>query len=228
MKFKPLIGDQMSGSMGGVVASHNRGGTYFRQRAIPTNPGSIYQSAVRGFLSQLTSLWYTTLTAAQRTAWEAYAENVPFLDRLGEPRNIGGLGAYVSSNVPRLQAALPRVDDGPVIYNRGDFTAPAIASITAPSALSLTFETGDDWVGEDDAALLVYCSPGKNASINYYKGPYRFADTVLGDSVSPPSSPAAITIPFVLAADQKGFIQVRVSRADGRLSSPFRAVGVAV
>lgn len=228
MKYKPLIGDQQSGSMGGITASHNRGGTYFRQRAIPVNPNTPYQQAVRSLMAQLTSAWFNILTADQRTAWEAYAENVPYTDKLGEPRNIGGLGAYVGCNIPRLQAGKTRVDPGPVIYNRGEFTAPTIASITAPSALSLGFTVTDEWVDEDDAHLIVLCSRGENASINFFKGPYRYADTVDGDSGTPPTSPAAITVPFVLVAGQKCFIQARVSRADGRLSTPFRHVGVVV
>lgn len=228
MIYKSDRTTEASGSIGGTTFSHNRGGQYIRARVIPVNPGSVFQQAVRGYVAQLTSLWQTVLTEAQRAAWDNYADLVPLPNALGDPHNVGGLAMYVRSNVPRLQAALPRVDAGPVVFNLGPFTMPAIASITAPTALSLTFDNTDAWANEDDAAMLVYGSRGMNDSINYFKGPYRFADKIDGDAVTPPTSPAAIVMPFPLVASQKAFVRVRVSRADGRLSSSFRSFGIVV
>jgi hypothetical protein len=226
VKFKSSLITQASGSVGGATFSHNRGGMYVRSRATPTNPGSAFQQVIRGFVAALTSAWNDTLTPAQRAAWDTYAENVPMTDSLGEPRNIGGLGHYVRSNVPRLQAALPRVDDGPTVYNLGEFTNPAFGTISAGGGTAgVTFDNADDWANEDDAAMLVLLSRGQNPGVNYFKGPYRFADLIAGDSVTPPTSPDSITAPFALAEGQKLFGQVRVSRADGRLSLPFRLVG---
>ena len=222
MKFKGTIIGEASGSVASLTFSHNRGGQYIRQRAIPVDPATVFQQVVRQAMSDLTSLWNDLLTQAQRDAWDQYALNVLIPDSLGEPRNIGGLGQYVRSNIPRIQAALPRVDTAPVIFNLGPFTNPAIASITAPTALSLTFEVTDAWVNEDDAAMLVYGSRGMNQTINFFVGPYRFADSILGNLATPPTSPAAIVMPFTLAAAQRAFVQVRVTRADGRLSGVGR------
>lgn len=229
MKFKPLLGTDLSGSIGGIVASHNRGGAYFRNRVIPVNPGTAFQAVVRGLMATLTSLWLNTLTQVLRDTWDLYAENVLIPDSLGEPRNVGGLGMYVRSNLPRLQAALPRVDTAPGVFNLGDYSSPTIVSVTAAtSILSLAFTDTDDWANEDDAAMLVYTARAKNASINFFKGPYRLAGTVLGDGITPPTSPAAITIAFPVVASQKLFIRVNVTRADGRLGSDFRDVALAV
>jgi len=228
VKFKPILGDQYSGSLAGVTASHNRGGDYFRQRKIPTNPNSTYQQAVRSAVSQLTGLWINTLTAAQRDAWDTYAANVLIPDKIGAPRNIGGVAMYVRCNVPRLQASLARVDAGPTTYNLGAYTAPAIDSIDATAGtMDLTFTNTDDWANEDDASMLVKISRGQNVTINYFKGPYRFAGSIDGDAVTPPTSPATLTLPFTVVAGQRVFIQVYVSRADGRLSAGFRDFGVA-
>lgn len=228
MKYRPLLGDAMSGSAGGITASRNRGGTYFRQRATPTNPGSTYQDLVRQILGQLTSLWTNTLDEAARIAWDTYADAVRLPDRLGEPRNVGGIAQYIRTNVPRVQAGLDRIDVAPPTMNLGDFTLPTIASITAPTALSLNFETTDDWVGEDGAAMLIFGSRGMSAAINYFKGPYRFAGMVEGDSGTPPTSPAAIVLPFALVAGQKCGIKYAVTRADGRLSGSFRDADIVV
>lgn len=229
MKFKSSVYTQASGSVGGLTYSHNRGGMYTRARTIPTNPSSAYQAVIRGFVAALTSAWNDTLSAAQRAAWDVYAENVPMLDSLGESRNIGGLGHYVRSNVPRLQAGLDRVDDGPGTYNLGEFTNPTIDAVDATAdEIDVGFTAGDDWVGEDGAALLVLCSRPQNPGINYFTGPYRFADSIDGDSGTPPTSPASLTLPFSVVAGQKIFAQFRVSRADGRLSLPFRLGDTAV
>lgn len=226
MKFKSPVYSEASGSIAGITYSHNRGGMYTRQRVIPTDPGSAFQVAIRGFVASLTSLWLSTLTAAQRAAWDLYAESVELPDTLGEPRNVGGLGMYVRSNVPRLQAGIPRVDDGPVIFNLGDFTNPSFGSFAAATTdFDVTFTNGDDWANEDDSAMLIYGSRHKNASVNFFKGPYRYADKIDGDSVTPPTSPATITNPFTIVAGSRTFVYMRISRADGRLSAPFRGSG---
>jgi hypothetical protein len=216
-----------SGSVGGTTYSRNAGGPYMRTRAIPVNPQSSFQTVLRGHMAQLTALW-ATLTQAQRDGWEAYNVNVLLPNPLGDQREIGALAHYVRSNVPRLQAGLPRVDTAPVVFTLGDYTQPTITSITAPTALSLAFTDTDAWCDEDDSALLVCGSRGYNPTINFFKGPYRYCGKVDGDSVTPPTSPEAITMPFTLQAAQKAFIFGRVSRADGRLSSPFRLPEIVV
>jgi len=227
MKFLPTIGAKLSGSLGGITASHNSGGSYFRQRATPVNPGTTQQQAVRNAMSQLASAWVTVLNASQRNAWETYSANVPLIDSLGQQITVGGLAMYQRSNVPRLQAGLSRIDSAPTIFNLGDFTEPTAAGGTLPGDLDVTFDDSDAWVDEDDAALIVLMSRPQNASINFFKGPYRLAGTIDGDSTTPPTSPATLTAPFTFSADQKVFLQYRVSRADGRLSSAQRNAFIA-
>jgi hypothetical protein len=224
IKLGPTVG-QISGSVGGVTFSRNAGGAYIRTRAIPVNPGSQFQTELRGYLAQLTALW-PTLSEAIRDGWDAYSENVLLPNPLGDQRKIGALAHYVRSNVSRLQAGLPRVDTAPVIFTLGDFTQPEIVTITAPQALSLAFTDTDDWVGEDDSGLLIYGARGYNPTINYFKGPDRWSDIIPGNGTTPETSPFAADLPFVLQAEQKSFIFGRVSRADGRLSSPFRLPGI--
>lgn len=229
MKFRPLLGTDLSGSLGGIVASHNRGGPYFRNRAIPVDPGSVFQLVIRGFVSALTSLWLNTLTPAQRAAWDLYALNVLLPDPLGDPRNVGGLNMYTRSNVPRLQAALPRVDAAPTVFNLGDYTNPVVGSPTeAGQTVPITFTPADDWANEDDAGMTVQISRPQNPSINFFKGPYRFGNVILGDSAIPPVSPANVVAPFAFVAGQRLFVEAKVTRADGRLSATFRSFGLAI
>lgn len=226
MKYKSTLLGQASGSLAGVTFSHNKGGEYVRRRAIPTNPNSTFQQAVRGIVAALSNHWLNTLTAAQRAAWETYAENVTIVDRLGDPIYITGLNHYVRSNTPLLQAGMTRVDAAPTTFNLGEFTNPSFGYDAANSEVDVTFDNTDAWANEDDAAMILWASRQQNPSINYFKGPYRFAGTIDGDSVTAPTSPAAISAPFACAAGNFCFCKVSVIRADGRLSLPFRGYGL--
>lgn len=223
MKFKSQVFTQASGSVGGLTYSHNAGGMYTRGRTIPTNPSSTQQQAVRNAMSQLAAAWVSVLTPAQRESWQTYSDNVPLIDKLGDPVNVGALPMYQRSNVPRLQAALPRVDDAPIVYDLGDFTTPSIA-VTAgpPNAIAVTFDNADAWANEDDSAMLVYSSRPQNPSVLFFKGPYRLAGAIDGDGTTPPTSPQNILPAFHVSAAQLVYCQFRVTRADGRLSSVQR------
>ncbi|MBD3309518.1 hypothetical protein GF348_24275 [candidate division KSB3 bacterium] len=226
MKFKSNIVTQVSGSIGGLVGSHNQGGMYFRARSVPTNPQTAFQVAVRNAVTLLATAWQDTLTAAQREAWDTYAANVPLIDRLGEARNTTGIAHYVRSNVPRLQAGLARVDDGPTVFALPSFTEVTFAPAAATDDFDVSFDNTDAWANEDDAALLLYASRPQSATINFFKGPYRYAGRIDGDGSTAPTSPETIDSPFALTADLKQFYKAVLTRADGRLSSPFRGSGV--
>ena len=232
MKIKSALVTQASGSIGGLTASRNRGGMYLRARSIPLDPGTPFQQFIKATVADLSNQWVNVLTSVQRDSWNEYALNVPLPDTLGELRNIGGLAHFVRSHVPRRQtpaAALPDVLTGPGVFDTGEFT-PFSAPVVDASAdtLTITFDDTDACANEEDAGACILCSRPQNPSINYFKGPYRFAATVLGAAL-PPTEPAVVTLPFpVAAAGQVVFIQVRVTRADGRLSYAQRLRAVAV
>lgn len=229
MLFKPLLIGELSGSVGALTASHNKGGSYIRSRVIPTNPGTPFQTEVRSLMGQFAARWTNTLSAAQRGAWDTYALNVPLLNRLGESVTVTGLNMYQRSNIPRAQNGLPIVDDGPTVFNLGDYTAPTIASFTAPTVLSLGFNVADDWVNEDNAAMLIYGSRDTGIAINFFKGPYRkYPIQLLGDSASPPASPHAGTNPFNVSTGNQVFLKAAVTRADGRYSLITRLTKVTI
>lgn len=227
MKFKSQVLTQASGSIGGVTYSHNKGGMYQRARSTPTNPGSTFQSAIRGFVSALTGLWNNTLTTAERAGWIIYADQVPLVDRLGEQMQVTGLNMYVRSNVPRLQAGLARVDTPPTTFNLGTFTNPSFAVDAATDDVDVSFTATDAWANETGGAMLILASRPQNPSINYFKGPYRLAGSILGDTTTPPTSPATIVLPFPVVVGQKVFFQARTTLADGRLAAFFRSVDTA-
>lgn len=212
-------GGAASGSSGSQVASHNRFGQYLRARTKPVNPQTAFQSAVRNAVKDLTSRWNGTLTQAQRDAWSVYALNVPVLNRLGDSVTLTGLNMYVRSNTPRIQASMAVVDDAPTDFSLGSLTPPALEVGEGTNSGTITWATGQDWQATTSAsaAMLVYASRPTAGSINYFTGPYQFAGRVNNTSGT-----ATLTLPFTAAGtDSKMWWTVRVSRADGRLTSSF-------
>lgn len=213
----------ISGKVGGRVYSHNRGGAYCRAFKIPTNPQSAFQTAVRNGVSSLTTRWSGTLTIAQRTAWETYAQNVTVTNRVGAQIKLSGLNMYVRSNTPRLQAGMALVDSAPTIFDTGSQLGGSLTFTGATNFGTLTLTTGQTWTGSGAAALL-YLSRAQNNAINFFKGPYRLAGTLNGNTAA-----NVIALPFIAGpAGSKLFGRLIVSRSDGRLSPVFPLSGTGV
>lgn len=219
MLFKSPILGSVSGSIAGGTWSHNAGGMYIRSRAIPTNPNSVYQQAVRSRVSQLSNLWSSELTQDQRDAWDTYAVTAKITNPLGDQISISGFNHYIRSNVPRLQAGATRIDDGPTEAGNGAFTPVVFTADESTQLISVAYTNTDDWAAEVGSYLLVYGSRPKPPTINYCKGPYRYLGKVQGASPTPPTSPFTIAPAFPFVEGQRIFCRVQVSRADGRLSS---------
>lgn len=219
MLIKSQLVTQISGSVGGLTGSHNRGGMYIRARAIPVNPNTAEQQEVRNALSELLGRWQSVLTTGQRNGWTDYATSTPVTGKLGDPITLSGINMYMRSNVPRVQAGLDPVDTRPPFNNFGN--APTGVGITNISAgggdADITFGA-DDWVDEDGSALLVRLSRPVDVTVNYFKGPYRLAAVVEGDGNTAPTSPTTVTLPFAAPVGSTIRGTARVTLADGRLS----------
>lgn len=212
-------GQQRSGSMGATVYSRNRSGAYIRARTVPVNPNTDRQIQMRNIVRLLTIAWQNALTALQREAWEVYAHNVTWLNHLGDSIKLTGLNHFMRSNSPRLQNGVARVDDAPTIFNLA--TADQILAATASHATqqaTIVYEDLADWASEDGAAEFFYGGLPQNASINFFGGPFRLIGVVLGDSITPPTSPLLATWPWPFAEANRLWLRSRISRADGRLS----------
>lgn len=229
MKFKSALVTQVSGSVGGMVGSHNRGGMYFRGRAVPVNPATAFQQTVRNALASLVVRWSSTLTALQRQGWQDYADNVEVTDTLGDKRKATALDWYVGGNVPRLQMGATIVDAPPTTFTMATLTPPAITSITAATrVMIMTFTNTDPWATAAGGFLGIYISRPTSPGQVFFKGPYRFLDKIVG-SASPPTSPfTTVAGPFPLSVGNNVFVQFRAFNADGRYSSPFRLSKICV
>lgn len=220
MKFTSQIVAAASGSVGGCVYSRNRYGQYIRNRAVPVNPGSVFQDAVRSGLSALAVAWVSELTQVQRDGWDAYAAAVPRTDALGNTIHILGLNWYVAMNTLRLQSGLTRIDTAPIQQTGTSMTPPEpFANSPANEEFDVTFTNTDEWAGAVGGSLYVFVGQPTNITRNFMKGPFRLADRIAG-AVVPPTSPATLVSPFAYAAGQKLWVRFIAQAADGRLSAP--------
>lgn len=206
--FRPIHGD-MSGPVGDNVWSHNKAGPYIRRRAIPTNPNTSRQQAIRSAFATQSSTW-ATLTQAQRDAWNAYAELNTVKNRLGEDITISGIAWFVKVNTLLDDAALPEVTDPP--------------SLTAPGALD-SINVG---FPSDTTVSLIFATLTLTASkvIQLW---YTLANSLgstpnfnqarmIGYSATAVQSPVQYTLPFGVVSNLQSTFFARVVRNDGLAS----------
>lgn len=225
--WKSHLLSDIRGSINGTVFARNRGGAYARNRTVPIQPGGQLQQVTRQAVSVLSSRWRDTLTPGQRDGWDAYALATPIPNSLGDPRNVGGLGMYVRGNAIRVQAGLPVVDNAPTA---GFPTIGLVfASSFAAGVLIVEFDASQPWVDEDGSHLVVFASRPVSQAVNFFKGPYRRAGIIDGDSTTAPTSPQNVNYPFgqSVQAGSRIFTRAVVISADGRASdSSFASVDV--
>jgi hypothetical protein len=216
MKYLSQLMTSASGSINGVTGSHNKGGQYFRARTVPVNPNSPAQAAVRAALSSLTTAWGTILTEIQRTAWNDYAQVVPVTNSLGATVKLSGQQMFIRGNTPRMQAGLAVVYNGPVVMNRGSFTAVTAVCDSSTPSWDVTITIADDWNATADSAMLIYTSRAVSPGKQYFKGPYQLAGVIDdGETVALQTIPS----PFPSMPDgQNGYLRARVTYGDGRLT----------
>lgn len=223
MKYKSSLISVASGSLNGSTFSHNRFGAYIRNRTTPVNPSSQRQQDVRAVFTSLAADWSEVLTQAQRDAWTLYGENVETINNFGDPIHLTGINMFMRSNTVLLQAGLPQVNAGPTTFSLPSIDPTVVATASEGTQLiSVAFDDTLDWLDEDDASMTLLMASPKGAGVDFIGGPFRFAGQLLGDAITPLTSPQTVAVPFAIAELQKSQIQARITRADGRVSSPFR------
>lgn len=216
MLFKSTIFAQASGSVGGLVFARNRGGAYIRNRTVPVNPNTERQQAVRTSMGAAVSSWADELSDDQRATWNNYAANVPVKNALGDTVYLTGQQWFIGSYVVRVQANVSVPAFGPISYERppGDLMLGVTCS-AATGELSVSFNPALKWASENGGAMSVAVSNPLNPTVNFYKAPFRFAGSILGDGTTPPTSPAAISVGTPVVPGQKLIVRCRIIENDG-------------
>lgn len=217
----PVIGE-LSGKLGGMVYSRNQYGQYVRDLVTPANPNTPAQQFWRGSFSNAVARYGSTLTAAQRAAWDVYAESVPGFNRLGVPVRFTGFQMYVGFNTAYWLQGAVYVDDAPTVFSLPVVQPVSVTKQGPPlTRWRLVFDTSDDWVGTTGSRMLVWHGMNVSTTINFYAGPWKQAANIAGSSSSPPSSPyLSFVWPWSYSATTRTWMRVRVFSADGRMSAP--------
>jgi len=160
-----------SGSIAGQTSSRNRFGQYRRTRAIPVNPNTSAQVAVRGYLTTASQAW-KTLDPADVDGWNAYATTHGVLDSLGQTIYLTGHQWFVKVNTALAAAGLSQVTAPP-----GNI-AIAVPQVTIVDETVAAFEitSATDYSGAD-VTVQVFCSPPMSPG-TAFNGDYRLVATV--------------------------------------------------
>jgi hypothetical protein len=191
-----------SGSQAGTTASRNRFGQYLRTRAVPVNPASAAQGAVRGRMSVNSAAW-RALTAAQRAGWRDLGLSMVRSDALGQTYSLQGNQAYASVNNVRVQAGLAPVSDAP-----GLATPVSLLTVTptvTAAAFSIAFTATPLGAG---TYLFLFASPQRSAGRDY-ESDYRLIKVSAAAAASPLVALAEYTAKFgVPVAGNKIFLSL--------------------
>jgi len=139
MKYVPsaFIG-QLSKSLGSTVASHNRFGSYFRNRVIPVDPSTAAQAQIRADMQDLSQAW-KGLTAPQRAGWADLAAQMPRLDSQGRTYFMTGLQAFTSLNMLNRVVGVADLADAPAAPGAPVELTSYTAVYSTATGLDITF-----------------------------------------------------------------------------------------
>lgn len=223
----PLRSSAASGSIGDTTYSRNQYGQYVRARTTPTQPDTTKQVNARTSFSAAVTAWQSTLTAAERTSWQRYADQVLSVDSLGQPQRLSGFQAYLRYYMTVDTASITPVTTAPIIFARADRDPTVYISfaISGNPDAEVYFDDSLEWNNTDGAHMLIYSSKPGPATRNFYRSPWQYIDKIDGSSSSPTSSPtypnfAAMT--YSNAAGQLLRLKFVIVLPDGRTSSPFQ------
>lgn len=163
---------EVSGKVGGSIFSRNKGGAYVKNRVVPLNPDTNFQSAVRAIFASISQAW-SGLTQNQITAWNNAVGDFPYQNRLGEKKTLSGKALFQRLNDNLLNIGESLITDVPA----PDAPSSVIASNEAPV---FDIGTGDAFSFElqlsestSNAKAVLECTapltPGTNNANNRFR-----------------------------------------------------------
>lgn len=127
------------GKIAGIVYSKNAAGAYVRQKVSPTQSLTTRRGVVRERITNLTKYFSGTLTAAQVTAWNAFAKNNPVSNVFGHSITLSGIQTFCRLNAAILNAGGTQIDDPPTSLAITGITSLSITAAAGTPALSIVF-----------------------------------------------------------------------------------------
>lgn len=157
---------QLSGSEGSNTASHNRYGSYFRNRTIPVNPRTPAQTLVRDALTSFSQNW-RNLSASAQTAWQQIADLVPIQNKQGQTITLSGQAFYVRFNLQRRSVGLARLDVAPAAVEVPPSFTSATMVLNGTGAILTVSPIVVD--GSPTNFMVIYATAVMGTGINFIK-----------------------------------------------------------
>ena len=222
MLIESALFTKASGSVGGITASRNSGGMYFKARTVPTDPNTLLQQSVRQAVHLAAASWKGN-SNAERESWQAFADQTPKNNVLGVPKKLGGFQWFVGQYVRRLNAGFTPRATAPAGGGHTPVNFLKIDAFDGTNTIDIFLDGNDPWATDNGAGLITYVSLPQPVTINWFRGPYRLAATVVS-SGSSPASPATRTPANTTLTGSQGlklFYRMVVTMNDGRPSTEF-------
>lgn len=130
--------DKIRGKLGNSVVLYPSGGRQFqRSYAIPTNPQSTAQTAIRAIFAQVSTA-FPLIDGTERAGWDTMNSNHLKTDPDGKAYKVGAKGWYTAVNALRLLAGQAINDTAPTwAYEVGPYDISAVTD--GGSALTIDF-----------------------------------------------------------------------------------------
>lgn len=172
------LGDTQSGSHGGTTASRNTFGQYYRRRAVPVQPRSSAQIAVRARLANNAAGW-RGLTDVQRADWKSLGDQISRSDALGQSYTLNGFLAYILVNNNKLAAGDATVSTPPTLTDPG--TLASITLTLTSASFSVAYTATPLGAG---IRAFIFASPQLSAG-RAFNGNYRLISVTAAAAASP-------------------------------------------
>ena len=226
MLYRGLLATQLSGAIDGLIASHNSGGAYFRNRTTPTNPNTSRQIYMRGALNAAYANWLD-LSPELRGQWEAYARSVERTNRIGSKRHNSGWNEFVRAFTYRLYAESQLSIGYTTILSTITLPQPTIGPVgTQPymhvgdPTLYFSYDDSNPWLTGTfgEGALLIELSGVRTSpgvveltpyppTRNFFKGPWQLAG--VGNGAHP--NPVTINLSRAPVLNERVFWRARIT-----------------
>jgi hypothetical protein len=205
------IDGRKSGSVAGIVFSHNKGGQYVRQRTKPVNPTTVRRTFVRNSMSNNARNW-GGLSDAQRTAWKNYAAANPVINRVGMSQTVSGNAMYNRLNQRTADLGLAAISTPPA--SAGSLGLATLTATNVANVVTFGFTPTPLPAG---SRLAIWATGARGPGVD----PNFSQARLLGYSASAQATAYAFTLPFTVTAGQVINFYVAVVDASGR-TSPVR------
>jgi hypothetical protein len=179
------LGAPQSGSQANLTASRNRNGQYIRSRAIPVNPRSAKQGAVRARLAASAAIW-RTLTADGRAGWADLAAGFHRKDSLGQDYTPTGFQMFCSVNNNLIACSLAGITAAPALVTPPSLTSATVTLTAASFSIAYTVTPL-----AASTYLMAFASPQRSAG-RAFEGDFR----LISFSTAAQASPMIILSPY--------------------------------